>query len=432
MLNPTEAGITKLSRLTNIQYESMKVLLVGDSPTVNTGFSRCTRAACDELHNSGHLVTVLGMGYYGDPHLFPYPIYPCVSPYDKAKSYGGETRLAVMIERIKPDIVVILQDPWNIQGYFDQLDDVKTLCDNDNIPFTVPPVVGWMAVDSCNQKGEPLNRLYHIIVWTQFAIDQLQKGGYRGDYSIIPLGVDTNLFHPYDQLESRKEILGEVNPLIPLDAYIVGVVGRNQPRKRLDLTLVYFSEWVHQYKVSDAYLFLHVAPTGERGCDLRSLITYYGLKGRVLLSEPPVGTGNDESIMPRIYSCFDLFMTQSQGEGWHLPTLEAMACGVPCLVPNHSVFGDGGWTGDAVYKVDCSATALTAPLNGHPYTVGSIPDKVDTIDWLQYLYKDEQVRKANIEKGLQLAGVLTWDSTGRKLRTVLEKIHVKNLESILV
>lgn len=395
----------------------MRVLFVGDSPTVNTGFSRCTREVCNSLISSGYEVVVLGMGYAGDPHSFPYPIYPCVNRYDKCVSYGGEDRLPIMISRVNPDIVVILQDTWNIGPYFEQLDKVKEVCDKDNILFTIPPIVGWVAVDSKNQKAESLNRLAHVVVWTKFAGKELVKGGYGGGYSVIPLGVDTDIFYPRDKQESRREIFGD---LVPLDAYIVGVVGRNQPRKRLDLTLEYFAEWVNLYSVSNAYLYLHVAPTGERSCDIRSLIDYYKLNGRVIINEPQVGLGNDESLMPTIYSCLDLHITQSQAEGWHLPTLEAMACGVPNLVPDHSCFSANGWCRDAVVRVKCSASALTAPLNGYPYTIGLVPDKEDTIIEFQNLYKRFGIRNTIISRGLDLAHSMTWKRTAESFCQVLE------------
>lgn len=406
----------------------MRVLFVGDSPTVNTGFSRCTREVCSELIKSGHEVAVLGMGYAGDPHSYPYPIYPCINRYDKCTSYGGEDRLPIMILRLNPDIVVILQDPWNIGPYFDQLDKVKELCDADNTPFTIPPIVGWIAVDSQNQKGEPLNRLAHLVVWTKFAGKELVKGGYGGDYSIVPLGVDTSVFYPRDKQESRSEIFGDS---VPLDSYIVGVVGRNQPRKRLDLTIQYFSEWINSYSISNAYLYLHIAPTGERSCDIRSLIRFYGLKGKVIINEPQVGVGNDESLMPKIYSSLDLHMTQSQAEGFHLPTLEAMACGVPCLVPDHSAFGENGWCDDSVVRVRCSGNAITAPLNGHPYTIGSIPERNSTIDMLQMLYETWEIRglKEEGNRCLGLARSMTWSRTAKSFVETLESVYSRKVGS---
>jgi len=403
----------------------MKVLFIGDSPTVSTGFSRCTRAACDTLHASGHDVTVLGMGYYGDPHNFPYPIYPCIAPFDNGRTYGGETRLPSMIARLKPDVVVILQDPWNIPPYFEALDEVKTICDRDGILFDIPPIVGWIAVDARNQKGEQLARLSHLMVWTGFAGKELIKGGYTGAYDIVPLGVDTDLFHPRNRTESRRDI-GLIDAGISPDAFIVGVVGRNQMRKRLELSLCYFAEWLRRDQVANAYLYLHVAPTGERSADLRQLVKHYGLAGKVIVNTPNIGTGDDDSIMPLVYNAFDVYMSQSQAEGFGLPALEAMACGIPCILPDHSAFGTDGWIDSSVKtpKVPCYVDSLTAPLGNSPYTVGSLPDRDWTVEILSHLCGNPEAREMYSRQGIQLAKNLTWKRVGEMFVGSLERLFL--------
>lgn len=439
----------------------MKVLFVGDSPTVSTGFARCTRVACDALHSAGHEVTVLGMAYYGDPHNYPYPIYPCYAPLDNAHSYGGESRLPSMIARTRPDIIVILQDPWNLPRYFECLDLVSEQCKTREIEFNIPPVVGWLAVDSKNQKGEQLERLSHIMVWTEFAkkefeaaiheqikdldraamrarqddhntnlkalayINKARDSVYSGGFDVVPLGVDADLFYPRDKKESRLE-LGFDQLEIPLDAFIVGAVGRNQSRKRLELTLDYFSSWMHRYDIKDAYLYLHVAPTGENSCDLKSLVKFFDLGGKVIVHTPDVGVGDDDSRMPFVYSALDVYTTQSQAEGFGLPALEAMACGVECVLPDHSAFGiDGGWIKNyCAYRVPCSGLALTAPQGKNPYTVGAIADKEATIETLSWIYQHRRLSKNT--NALSLAWELSWKNTGAVFVDSLERFMAKH------
>lgn len=403
----------------------MRMLFVGDSPTVSTGFSRCTRAACNAMYAAGHEVIVMGMAYDGDPHSFPYNIYPCVSLHDNAPSYGGETRLASMIARVKPDVVVILQDPWNIPNYFKALDEVKTICDRDGIPFNIPPIVGWIAVDARNQKGEQLSRLSHLMVWTKFAGCELVKGGYGGGYDIVPLGVDTDLFRPLDRRQCRIDI-GFEQYNIPLDAFVVGVVGRNQMRKRLELTLAYFAEWLQRDKVANAYLYMHVAPTGERSADIKSLVRHYGLGGKVIVNTPNIGQGDDDLTMPLIYNAFDVYMTQSQAEGFGLPALEALACGIAPILPDHSAFGVDGWIDSSLLtlpKVSCSMDVLTAPMGDNPYTIGSLPDCDSTVDLLSSLYRCKTARERFRVTGPRLAQTLTWKRTG--------ELFVKSLEGFM-
>ena len=406
----------------------MKVLFVGDSPTVSTGFARCTRVACEALISHGHEVTVLGMAYYGDPHSYPFEIWPCYAPFDNAQSYGGEARLPSMIARVKPDVIVILQDPWNLPPYFQCLDAVAEKCKENNIEFDIPPVVGWLAVDSKNQKGEQLERLSHIMVWTGYAQEEFKLAGYQGSCDIVPLGVDAELFYPRDKKESRIE-LGFNQLGIPLDSFIVGVVGRNQPRKRLDLTLDYFSAWMHRYCVEDAYLYLHVAPTGDASCDLKSLVKYFDLRGKVIVHIPDVGIGDEDSRMPFVYSAMDVYMTQAQGEGFCLPALEAMACGVECVLPDHSAFNTkNGWVKEnCAYRVSCSGAALTAPQGRNPYTVGAIADKEETIIALSWIYQHRNYFNFEARK---LVSELTWENTGNSFVESLERFMITREEEI--
>lgn len=391
----------------------MRILWCGDA-VASTGFSKCTHTVCDHLHSLGHEVHVLGLNHFGDPHIYPYPIYPCRQPFDHGHDGFGVTRLPILIDRLRPDVVILLNDPWNIPEYFRAL---HAYFGDDDIPC---PILAWLAVDAKNQNGKCLNELSHIITWTQFAADELIQGGYDKDISIVPLGVDTSLFYPRDKQESRAKVLPTA---IRPDSYIIGVVGRNQPRKRLDLTLQYFAEWIHDYNIPDAYLYLHVAPTGESGFDIRNLARYYNLQGRVILSEPHIGYGESESSLPYLYSSFDLYWTTSQGEGWGLPCLEAMACGVPCLVPDWSGLGSqGGWTQGAVCYVPCTSIAISAPLNSLAYTIGGIPDKSGCINRLDSLYRTPQAGRNLSEKGLRLAQSLTWKSSAKKFVAVLESV----------
>lgn len=396
------------------------VLWIGDA-VVSTGFSRCTHAVCDHLHRSGWTVNVVGMGYYGDPHTHPYTVWPAIAPLDGCRSYGGEMRLPLLLDKLKPDVVVILNDPWNVDGYFTYLSQVRAECVSaGSLMPEVPPVVGWLAVDAYNQKGGPLNQLAHVVTWTEFGRDELVKGGYKGPTSVVPLGVDQDIFYPRDKAESRRRCLPSH---VPSDAYVVGFVGRNQPRKRLDLTIRYFAKWVRDCAVDNAYLYLHVAPTGELSCDLQSLVRYYDIpKGHVVIVTPHVGTGNPESAMPHVYSALDVFLTTTEAEGWCLPVLEAMACGVPCIVPDLPGFD---WAGDAALTVPCAVSSLVAPHGkGGLYTVGGVVDENATVSALHevYVYRNAGLSYGLADKGILLVESLTWDRTGREFQRVLETV----------
>lgn len=386
----------------------MKVLYCGDA-AVSSGFARCTHAVCDALTEAGHEVHVLGINYYGDPHTYPYPIYTCQNPLDMGRDAFGVTRLPGLIYRLRPDVVVLQNDPWNIPVY---LQEMKSQLPED---FQMPPVVGFVAVDAKNQKASGLNGLAHVAVWTEFAKRELAAGGYKGETTVIPLGVSPK-FHPIEKRIARRAAMPHG---LPENAFVIGVVGRNQIRKRLDLSIEYFAKWVKSRDIKDAYLYLHIGPTGDVGADIRSLVFYHGVQTRVILAEPRIGTGIDEQAMACMYSSLDLYFSTSQGEGWGLPALEAMACGTPCLVPKWS--GLESWASLAAGMIECDGTALTAPMNGLAYTIGGIPSREETLRWLNNLYDNRNNLAMLSESGLQLARTFPWSLTGETFVKMLEE-----------
>lgn len=397
-----------------------RVLWLGDA-VVSTGFARCTHAVCDELHRAGWDVHVLGINYFGDPHDYPYPVYPCYQPQDDVRDSYGVTRLPKVAGRVDPDVIVLLQDPWNVPeytSYFDQyVEGVRKKSPAQADKLASIPMVGWMAVDALHQDGKPLNRLDRVSTWTEFAASELRQGGYNGFCDVVPLGVDHDQFYPVDRARAREKVLPEI---VPRDAFVVGVVGRNQPRKRLDLTLSYFADWIKSDGIDDAYLMLHVAPTGEKGVDLLRLLRYYGLGKKVILSNPEIGFGASLEFMRDMYSAIDVYWTTTQGEGWGLPALEAMACGTPVLAPDWSALGD--WARPAAVLVPCNETAISAPTNRGAYTIGGIPDRRETLVRLQMLYDVEDHRRERSAAGLELAAKYPWSRSVTGMRGVLESV----------
>ncbi|TXH47139.1 MAG: glycosyltransferase [Desulfurellales bacterium] len=381
--------------------KSKRVLLwVGDA-AVSTGFARSTHGILDTLKDHWE-VHVLGLNYYGDPHPFPYSIYPTRTATMPFADAFGTVRLPKLITKLKPEVVVLQNDPWNIPEYKKGLGNV--------------PAVGVIAVDGLNCRGTDLNGLKKAIFWTKFGETAAKNGGYAGPSAVIPLGVDLDLFRPMDRLEARR---GLQFPEKLWDAFIFGNVNRNQPRKRMDLMISYFAEWLHTSKVNDAFLFLHVAPTGDAGYDVQQLAAYYGIANRLIVCEPDIGLGLPEELLVRTYNTFDVAVSTTQGEGMGLTTLEAMACGKPFIGPDWAALGD--WAKKAMYPVRCTEIACT-PNNVN--AIGAIAGRAEYIQALDLLYRDASVRQDLSRRGLELSAEsqYRWSNIGQRFQEELDTL----------
>lgn len=100
-----------------------------------------------------------------------------------------------------------------------------------------------------------------------------------------------------------------------------------------------------------------------------------------------------ESELPLIYNAADLFVYPSLYEGFGLPPLEAMACGVPVVTSNVSSLPEV--VGDAAILID-------------PYDIQAIAEAIEQI------LQDYNLREKMIEKGFNQAKKFSWEKASRE------------------
>jgi glycosyltransferase involved in cell wall biosynthesis len=388
-----------------------KLLWVGDA-ACPSGFAKSTHGVCDYLDyraNPGNPhpwdVTILGINYRGDPHRYPYDIFAAGATGDGF----GIGRMLWMCDHVTPSAIAIQQDPWNFPAYLKQLHTIPE--------FKDIPVIGYVAVDGLNCLGAGMNGLSLAVFWTEFGRREARLGGYEGNSAVVPLGVDTTLYTPGDKVEARKR-LGLPDAFH--DTFIVGNVNRNQPRKRLDLTIRYFAEaWKTLDCPPKMFLYLHVAPTGESGYKVKQLAEYYGILNQLILMEPSPWYGHTEDKMVDTYRSFDIQITTTQGEGDGLTTKEGMACGIPQIVPEWSALGE--WAKGYAISVPCTSTAATI---GHANAIGGIADEDIFVQRIRNLYGNLGLRVSVAEKCLECARQpkFQWSEVGRGFAEAVDEV----------
>lgn len=377
-----------------------RLLFVGDGPDCPSGFGRATREIL-EVVRWQYDVTVLGINHRGDPGTVAYPVYTAAVGGDSM----GIGRLIWMCDLLKPDIIILQNDGWNIPGYIRQLQQFEQ--------YKRIPVITIVPVDGQNFQSKWLYGVDHAIFWTQFALNEVRASGWQGPATVIPLGIDITNYTPMDRADAR--CARKLDSL--QDAFIVGNVNRNQPRKRWDLTVRYFADWVQTKGILDAWLYLHTAPTGDMGTDVKQLSTYYGIN--LALNEPPVWYGESEETMRETYNCFDVQISTTQGEGFGFTAMEGMACGVPQIVPDWSALGE--LAAGAAMLVPCTSTAI-----GPPYVnvIGGIADEWQFVDALDRIYREPELRAQLRADGLARVREerFRWQHIGEQVLSVLDGV----------
>ncbi|WP_295075937.1 glycosyltransferase family 1 protein [Ruminococcus sp.] len=208
---------------------------------------------------------------------------------------------------------------------------------------------------------------------------------------VIPCGVDLGRFHPCDtpeRIPAVKESLG-----IKGDYFLY--VGTIEPRKNLERLITAYAAFTKKAGDSAPKLVL-AGGKGWLDQGIYSRVEKLGLTDRVIFTKyvpsedmNPLMCGALAFVFPSLY------------EGFGMPPLEAMACGVPVLSSGEASLPEV--TGDCA--VICDA-----------YEPKSIAEG------MYRLYTDEELRKELGRKGLQRAQGFTWKRSAEMLMEVYREL----------
>jgi glycosyltransferase involved in cell wall biosynthesis len=318
-----------------------RILVVGDA-VAPTGFARVLHSILDRLCHR-HDVHHLGVNYLGDPHGSAWKIYPAGLLGDRF----GFNRLAALVKELRPDLVFMVGDPWVLMQYAGIL---------ARLPAKTP-CVAYFPVESDPVEPAVMTHLLAaanvLVTYTRFGAGEValaveraraaQPGLPSRELLVVPHGVDRSVFHPLlggaagerarSRIAAREQLFPGRADL--RDAFIVLNANRNQPRKRIDVTIEAFAQFASG-KPAGVKLYLHMARQ-DSGWDIQRLAARLGITDRLLVtSDDNQCRSEGLAQLNLIYNACDVGVNTSCAEGWGLVAFEHAATGAAQIVPRHT------------------------------------------------------------------------------------------------
>ncbi len=372
-----------------------KILIVGDSPMLQTGFGRVNRLAAETLMSAGHEVAYLA-GQESKEESLPQLAGTKAKYLPHYKDYMGLLSLQDAAEDFDADLIYTTGDPGTFTAY------TKT------VPARIP-FLGYVPIE-----GEPIveyqwREVLSSLNWftcSQYGV-QVTKRSLDRDIDYAYHGIDHDVF----KVNGRRD---EVRDMFDWkDKFVIICVAQNVRRKQWTRLIEAVSILKHQYKQKDVILYAHTVPFDNywlEGWNLPVITNAFGVYDEVVFS-PKLDKHNaaisesDHSELPSLvdmYNAADLFVLPSQVEGFGLPIAEAMACGVPVVVTRYGA----GW------EVASPAGVGVPPHDWELHKSGTKYANIDPqalAKEILTLKRNPRERARRSRLGLERAKDFTWD-----------------------
>ena len=218
--------------------------------------------------------------------------------------------------------------------------------------------------------------------------DLLRLHGVAADRVAVVHEAASPVFRPITDQARLDDVRARYN----LPRRFVLYVGTIEPRKNLGRLMDAFAA---ARKAGIPHHLVCVGPYGWSSRDLAGRIERLGIADAVHFT----GYVPFEHL-PSIYNLGELFAFPSLYEGFGLPVVEAMACGIPVLTSSTSSLGE--IAGDAAVTIDPADTDAIA-------------------DAIVRLATDAELRRERGERGLQHSRSFSWEQTARDMLAVYHR-----------
>lgn len=315
-----------------------RMLILGDGLALTTGFAQVIRHTAAAFRAAGwELAQIASLDPPPDCDSRPYYAAGVRPFFPGASEPTGLGLLSYAVEQFRPDVLFCVSDPGQAHNWQRQHAALESDTDERAQPqarfVLYAPVEGAPVCPpyvSAFRYAQAHGAAATVTGWAAGVLHD--EAGI--DVPAISHGVDRDVWKPLapherDRLRRRLGWEGK---------FVLAYVARNAGRKSQDRLIKALAHLRGSgYDMRDVLLYLHCTPFDSyqlQGWDLVGLAHWCGVSDSVQFPEQTDATrGEAQMSLAQKLACADLYVHPAQVEGFGLPILEAMACGLPVAIP---------------------------------------------------------------------------------------------------
>ena len=301
--------------------EKSKLLWIGDDYRSKSGYGRVARELF--LHLKNHY-TIINYSICCNGISKEYLV---IDSRD-GTSFGFK-KLPLVVDTIKPNIIILINDSKIISGW---LEAIKMKCKHkcSILPYVCTEYNG-IPDDEIKLYNETTDGLFAM---AKFTIDEFIQNGYIHKTMRLSHGYTKNILPMNKQLAKRQLGISE-------DTFVFFSGSKNQPRKRLDIIIRAFVDFLKNHNNEKVLLMMNCGLV-DSGWNLKNLYirlckenNIQNIEKHIYFCSSNINDSNkNDDELTIIYNACDVGITTSTGESFGLIPFEQSSLGVPQIIPN--------------------------------------------------------------------------------------------------